>query len=208
MKNCTKCLKTKELSEFYFNKAHQSYRTKCKECILARMSTYYVLNSSLIKHKRQLSYRKDPLPAKKASQRWRLLNLHTDKHNKHAYHKLQMKINPQYKLAHSLRIRLKKAMMGNHKSGSAVRDLGCSIADFKIHLTSQFCSNLETGEMMTWDNHGLCGWHIDHIKPLSSFDLSDREQLLEAAHYTNQQPLWWKDNLRKGGNNGIKNETD
>jgi len=51
---------------------------------------------------------------------------------------------------------------------------------------------------MTWDNRGLYGWHIDHIKPLASFDLTDREQFLQACHYTNLQPLWWQDNLKKG----------
>ena len=50
---------------------------------------------------------------------------------------------------------------------------------------------------MTWDNWTTDGWHIDHIKPLSSFDLTDRKQLLEVCHYTNLQPLWAKDNLIK-----------
>jgi desulfoferrodoxin (superoxide reductase-like protein) len=50
---------------------------------------------------------------------------------------------------------------------------------------------------MTWDNWTTDGWHIDHIKPLASFDLTDRKQLLEACHYTNLQPLWAKDNLIK-----------
>jgi hypothetical protein len=51
---------------------------------------------------------------------------------------------------------------------------------------------------MSWDNWTTDGWHIDHIKPLASFDLTDRQQLLLACHYTNLQPLWAIDNLSKG----------
>ena len=51
---------------------------------------------------------------------------------------------------------------------------------------------------MSWDNWNLAGWHIDHIRPLASFDLTDPVQLKQAAHYTNLQPLWAHDNYVKG----------
>ena len=76
--------------------------------------------------------------------------------------------------------------------GSAVRDLGCSVEELKRHLEKQFQPK------MNWENYGLYGWHIDHIKPLVNFDLTNREQFLEACHYTNLQPLWAEDNLSKG----------
>ena len=98
----------------------------------------------------------------------------------------------QYKLKIGLRDRLRKALHGNYKNGSAVKDLGCSIDELKIHLESKFQSG------MSWDNYGFYGWHIDHIVPLASFDLTDRKQFLEVCHYTNLQPLWAKDNLSKG----------
>ena len=52
---------------------------------------------------------------------------------------------------------------------------------------------------MSWNNHGFGNdkWHIDHIDPLDSFDLTDPMQLKEACHYTNLQPLWQPDNLHK-----------
>lgn len=51
---------------------------------------------------------------------------------------------------------------------------------------------------MTWENRGMFGWHIDHIIPLSLFNLTDRNDFLNACHYTNLQPLWSLDNLKKG----------
>ena len=50
---------------------------------------------------------------------------------------------------------------------------------------------------MSWDNWSIKGWHIDHIRPCSSFDLSDPTQQKECFHYTNLQPLWASENLKK-----------
>ena len=100
------------------------------------------------------------------------------------------KTDTNFRLACNLRRRLKHAIEGNYKVGSAVRDLGCSIENLKCHLENQF----QPG--MSWENQGQ--WHIDHIVPLSKFDLTNKEQLLKACHYTNLQPLWAKDNIAKG----------
>jgi len=97
-----------------------------------------------------------------------------------------------FKLRNTLRNRLNGAIKGNRKSGSAVKDLGCSVGELKKYLESKFTKG------MSWENHGE--WHIDHIQPLVSFDLTDRKQFKEACHYTNLQPLWAEDNLRKGSN--------
>lgn len=50
---------------------------------------------------------------------------------------------------------------------------------------------------MTWDNWTYSGWHIDHIRPLSSFDLTKESDRRKALHFTNLQPLWQKDNFEK-----------
>ena len=100
----------------------------------------------------------------------------------------------EYRIQHCLRSRLNRAIKGNYKVGSAVNDLGCSIDFLKQYLEVKFLPN------MSWDNHGIGAgkWHIDHIVPLDSFDLTDRDQLLKAVHYTNLQPLWEPDNIKKG----------
>ena len=97
------------------------------------------------------------------------------------------------KLANNLRTRLRQAIKNNWKTGSAVRDLGCSIDFLKQYLEFLFLPG------MSWNNHGLGKdkWHIDHIKALANFDLTNREQFLQAVHYTNLQPMWQPDNLSK-----------
>ena len=97
--------------------------------------------------------------------------------------------DPLFKLKEILRTRLSKAITRGQKDGSAVKDLGCSVEELKIHLESKF----QPG--MTWENYGE--WHIDHVVPLAKFDLLNREELLKACNYTNLQPLWAIDNIKK-----------
>lgn len=97
-----------------------------------------------------------------------------------------------HKLKRNLRTRLYGALKGNYKAGSAVSDLGCTIEELKKHLEYQFKPGMD------WNNWSKDGWHIDHVKPLASFDLTDSIQFKEACHYTNLQPLWAFENLRKG----------
>jgi len=90
---------------------------------------------------------------------------------------------------------MKKHLAGRRvtTASTIVQLLGCDWLVFIAHIESQF----QPG--MTWENHGHSGWHFDHIVPLSSFDLTDEEQRKKGCHYTNVQPLWAADNIRKGG---------
>lgn len=118
------------------------------------------------------------------------LESHKDKINEHLRNRYYR--DTQYRIKVILRSRLYDAVFRECKNGSAIEDLGCSIEFFKAYIEQRF----EPG--MTWDNWAHDVWHLDHIIPLASFDLTDREQLLKACHYTNIQPMWAKDNLSKG----------
>ena len=100
------------------------------------------------------------------------------------------KNSPSFRIYTSVRTRVLTFISGKNKSLSTSKLLGCSVEELWKHLESKF----QPG--MTRNNHGK--WHIDHIKPCASFDLSDPEQQKICFHYTNLQPLWAIDNLKKG----------
>lgn len=112
-------------------------------------------------------------------------------------HLNKYKTDINYKLQQNLRKRLTSALKGNYKTGSAVKDLGCSVEEFKIYLESKW----ELG--MSWDNYGRGRgkWNIDHIIPLSFFNLQDLQQFKKANHFSNLQPMWSLQNTSKGGKN-------
>lgn len=108
--------------------------------------------------------------------------------------KIRMKTDPIFVLIKRERLRVWEALNGKRKTAKTETLLGCSYQFFKEHLEKMFL------DKMGW--HNMNEWHIDHIKPLASFDLSDEAQQKIAFHYTNQQPLWAIDNLRKGAKYG------
>lgn len=120
-------------------------------------------------------------------------NINWNKKNPHyhaLYAKKRKKLDLNFKLRCILRDRFRKAIKNETKTGSAIRDLGCTIPELKQHLESKF----QPG--MTWDNYGE--WHIDHIKPLAKFDLTILDHIKEACHFSNLQPLWANENISKG----------
>ena len=105
------------------------------------------------------------------------------------YEKNRKKDNINYKIMCNLRNRLWEALKRNVKSESTIILLGCPIKKLKKHLKKQFKKG------MTWKNYGK--WHIDHIKPCASFDLSKPKEQRKCFHYTNLQPLWAEENQSK-----------
>jgi hypothetical protein len=172
-----------ELNKDKIRNRQKKYREANKENLRKYKKAWREANKEKVKEQ-QKTWREANGERRKT---WRKLN--KTKINK--VRKNLRRINIQFKLSTNLRGRLNKAIKGNYKSGSAVKDLGCTIDELKLYLESKF------QEDMSWDNWTKDGWHIDHIRPLSSFDLTNREEFLQACHYTNLQPLWAKDNFAK-----------
>jgi hypothetical protein len=125
--------------------------------------------------------------------KWRKKNREKINEKFKYYEKMRKKIDPKFKLIKTLRSRLGNALKRKHsiKNNTTLELIGCSPIFLISYLESKFT------EGMTWDNHGK--WHIDHIIPCCSFNLENEEEQKKCFHYTNLQPLWAKDNLRKGG---------
>ncbi len=181
-KFCSGCNTSKKLSDFY--PKGNNLTSRCKSCF----RKYYDENKSkrldyaksyIAKNKEKVdTYRKQYRQSHRDQER-----IYYRKYKKDRYHK-----DLDFRIRCILRSRIRDALQFG-RAGSSVEGLDCSIKELKQHLENQF----QPG--MSWENYGE--WHIDHIIPLASFDLSDKKQFRKACHYTNLQPLWKKDNLTK-----------
>ncbi len=210
VKKCEKCFELKTLDLFfkqtgapkgrhgYCKICHKIYKRenyrnfhakprilRTKEYKLEYIKQYRIKNKIILDQKQKARYEKLKLEAPEKLKQYKL----NGKLNKAKRRKEQYKTDIRYKLMLNLRRRMHKLIKRQERNGSAVKDLGCNFDFFKQYLESKF----QLG--MTWENYGQ--WHLDHIYPLSRVDLTDREQFLKVAHYTNYQPLWAKDNISK-----------
>lgn len=170
--------------EYRKTQAYKDYMERTKESRKLYMQEYRKKNPNL-----QSDYRKNnPDKIKKHKQNY----FKRRKHIAYKYANERWKTDFDYRLRTYLRKRIRAAIKQNFKSGKSIELLGCDIASFKNYIESQFKNG------MSWDNYGTHGWHIDHIKPIASFDLSNMDEQKKCFHYTNMQPLWAFDNHSKG----------
>ena len=201
-KLCSRCKIEKDVEEFYKRPDRPiGYRSDCKKCCLILRKIYVEGHKEEISKCRKEYYRKNSEKELKKHRQWYQENKekvylyskeyrerHRSKYVEYARRHIQN--NPNARLALNLRTRLNRAIDIKQKKGSAVRDLGCTIEYLREYLAQLFRDD------MSWDNYGPV-WEIDHIIPLSLFDLTDRDQFLKACHYTNLQPLYIGENRRK-----------
>jgi len=203
-KICSKCKEEKGVLDFYKDKTRKDgYRSRCKICCNIESSNYQKSNPHICAIKSKKYRENHPSKVKETHKKWRDKNIVSErqrssewkKNNRdkvNEYRVKQRKTNPLFKLTHNVRCRINDYMrkVSITKNNKTFDIVGCSPQFLKEYLESQFV------EGMTWDNYGQCGWHIDHIIPLSSAD--DEERVYELCHYSNLQPLWEEDNLKKG----------
>jgi len=173
----------------------------CLECCKIRKRKYFKKHKKEIlrKHKRYYKIHRKQIRLKGIKYRRKYKRILQNRRKKYqrthrkqiiARLKYKRKHNLKYKIEVYLRARLNISIRKNVKSGSAVRDLGCSIMFFKKYIAKKFNSR------MTWKNWGKY-WHLDHKIALYKFDLTKRSQFLKAVHYTNFQPLTIPNHAKK-----------
>jgi hypothetical protein len=185
---CAKCQKVQDPSEFHKN-AHS-----CRSCKKSQMDSWKSKNENY-----HVKYREENKEKRNSyNKQWASENKEKIRERKKVYRAIQRKTNSQYRIVNSLRCRVHWLLKNKTKAAPTLDMLGCSLSEFILHLESQFA------EGMTWDNYGnpngdhsLC-WHIDHIKPCASFDLTQESEQKKCFHYSNLQPLWGIENIKKG----------
>jgi hypothetical protein len=179
IKICQTCKIEKLFTEFHKHKSqkHGLQRT-CKICqkeyVLKNREKVYSVRKKWTQNNRERS--------NKIKTKWRLKNPN--------YHKNWLDSNIKNKITHNLRCRINVALKRKTKSKKTMELIGMSIENLWIHLEKSFKPG------MTRENYGK--WHIDHIRPCSSFDLSKPEEQSICFHYSNLMPLWAEENLKKG----------
>jgi len=180
---CNKCGLTKPISEFYKGSV-----TKCGECEKERIRIYRLEHPTKVKNTKK-KYRENNTNKIKVSRKIYRENNPTKKKE---YHKSRKQKDPFYRAICNLRNRTKQYIkqIGAKKDSPMFKMIGCTPEEFRKYLEINFL------EGMSWENYGFYGWHIDHIIPISS--AKTLEEIKKLCHYTNFQPLWAEDNLKKG----------
>jgi hypothetical protein len=220
-KSCTKCGIEKSLTEFSIDKSHKDgLCSVCKECrntykiiyetrtnsnkkyyqknrlrLINYLKDYRKKNKQKLKNKRLLKKKLYPELEKESKKRYynKYKNTPKFKEKRRIAKNKKYKSNLQFQIKERLSSRLRMALKSNIKITRATELLGCSLNYFKHYLKDKFTNG------MTWSLFMNGKIHIDHIKPCRLFDLSKFEEQLKCFHYTNLQPLWAIDNLRKQG---------
>lgn len=133
---------------------------------------------------------------RRRSKEWRNKNpdrfrAHLRKSGRKRYAERKLGLHPEEHIAQAMRSRLRAALKERKFPKQKITNLtSCSRGELIRHLESRFQAG------MTWKNYG--NWHIDHKRPCASFNLLESDQVKACFHFTNLQPLWATDNLRKG----------
>ena len=211
-KICKDCNTEKNINEFYKNKTSKDgYNNDCRECFIIKRKTYrkeyskeYEKRDNVKKYRKtfdkknkerrktkyyenvELNREINRIARKKQRDKDRIgLNI-----KRRDYYRRKMKTDPLFKLKKNVRGRIYSYTKYVGKSKTTFEIVGLTAQELKIYIENKFTNG------MTWENYGPYGWHIDHKIPLHS--AKTEKDLYDLCYYTNLQPMWWNENLKKG----------
>jgi hypothetical protein len=181
-KICSKCGNVREISEFRKDKTKKDgLRPDCKVCLKNYEKSSRLDKPTMMRDKLKKFYQDNPQKKKEYRENYRV--------RKQQQRKERRNIDPIFVIVNRVRCRIWKYLNNNKiiKKNTTFEIVGCSPEELKSYLEKQFVDG------MTWENRK--DWHIDHIIPLST--AKNENELYKLCHYTNLQPLWSYDNIKK-----------
>ena len=205
IKKCNKCGQELPVSRFrkrIYSSGNIGYQPRCSDCERAAAAEWRKNNPEKAKAAAEKYRKNNPEKITERIKKWQRNNPDKCRESYAKWRKHNLRHRAKYarkcrgnnltlKISNNIRSAITRALDDNVKACHMEELLGCSIESLRKHLERLFQPD------MTWDNYGRYGWHIDHIIPLSYFDFTDLEQQRRAWHYTNLQPLWAAENLKK-----------
>jgi hypothetical protein len=185
-KICSKCKEEKEVCEFYNNKDRfDGKRPECKVCSNKQSTLYNQKNKEKVNKIKQKYVDNNKEKVKQSKKEW--FNKNPNYQKEWAYKNYTS--DDIYKLKEIVRARLRVyfTCKNMYKKSKTFEIIGCTPLELKKHIENLFCDG------MSWDNKS--DWHIDHKIPLSY--AKSEEELYKLSNYSNLQPLWAIENLRK-----------
>jgi len=197
-KVCTQCGLSKDVSLFYKQAANKDgiksecadcnkervkkgYNRKIEERRAAKKEQFWQNRETILKRNRE-SYQRNKESWKKHKKEYTVKNKGKIRIRANKFEKRKRKEDPKWKLIKNYRDRIRKACNSSKLPKSKIKYLGCTGEEFKAHLESKFTSD------MNWNNYGSY-WVVDHIIPISWFNVENESCRNKAFHYTNTQPL-------------------
>jgi len=205
-KHCSTCKLEKPINQFHkYNKSKDGHTHRCKICVSRKKSIPFDEKKCLIcqniKPLSEFNKRKNGKLGhsssckecyNKKTKEWRNITKLSYLEYRRSYRKKRNTQDVSFRLIHNLRCRLSDFLKFRKikKNNTTINLIGCSPLELKKILESKFTNG------MSWENYGYYGWHIDHEIPLSS--AKEIEDIYKLFHYTNLQPMWGTDNMKKG----------
>lgn len=206
--SCVRCLNEIQNARHKYNKPdgivckscyEKEYRVLNRERLNVWHKNYADKNRDIINSQARARYA-DPNHSRKfKDKQWRQNNPEYIRAKARQEYARKYKIDPQYTAAKCMRRRFAAAIKNHSKKSSVWSYVGLSYEDFVKYIESQFLPG------MTWSNYGE--WHLDHKEPIFKFDHSDENQVKLAWIYTNIQPLWKEDHIKKCKEDGSYGST-